>query len=171
MNSLTQELTTEAQDLIQQLKKVVVSVDDTMYASPISLLSGASIGAHVRHTLEFFDCLLNGANAEEINYDKRKRDQEIEVSRAAAMVRIDALFNELGSVTINRSLKLVSQGLGAKARTMGSSLERELWYTIEHAIHHMAIIKIGILHQSPGFVFPEHFGVASSTVIFQQLQN
>jgi len=41
---------------------------------------------------------------------------------------------------------------------------RELAYNIEHAIHHMAIIKIGINEVSPYILLPSAFGVASSTI-------
>ena len=49
-----------------------------------------------------------------------------------------------------------------------SSLERELAYNIEHAIHHMAIIKIAIQTVFPNVKLAENFGVAYSTVRYQK---
>ncbi|MDX1476670.1 MAG: hypothetical protein R3301_03155 [Saprospiraceae bacterium] len=51
---------------------------------------------------------------------------------------------------------------------MDSSLERELIYNIEHTIHHLAIIKIGLAIIAPDIPLPAHFGVAPSTVKYKQ---
>jgi len=40
---------------------------------------------------------------------------------------------------------------------------RELTYNIEHAVHHMAIMKIGISEIAPYVTCPRDFGVAVST--------
>lgn len=171
MNALTEQLTQEAISLLKQLSTVISSLDDQTYASHHELLSGASIGAHVRHTLEFFECLQKCPSSKEINYDLRQRNPELEVSRRSAMNFIDQLSDGFRFSSSATNLQLVSQGADGSTRQMTSSLDRELWYTIEHAIHHMAIIKIGILHAEPNFTFPQNFGIASSTVIYQQLQD
>ena len=49
-----------------------------------------------------------------------------------------------------------------------SSLERELAYNIEHAIHHMAIIKIAVQTVFPKVKLADNFGVAFSTVRYQK---
>jgi hypothetical protein len=49
-----------------------------------------------------------------------------------------------------------------------SSLERELAYNIEHAIHHMAIIKIALKTLFPKVKLADNFGVAYSTVRYQE---
>ena len=45
-----------------------------------------------------------------------------------------------------------------------STLERELVYNIEHAVHHMAMIKIGLRQIAPEILIDKNFGVAQSTV-------
>ena len=45
-----------------------------------------------------------------------------------------------------------------------SNYHRELAYNIEHAIHHMALIKLAIRKQCKYIVLPEHFRIVSSTV-------
>jgi hypothetical protein len=47
--------------------------------------------------------------------------------------------------------------------TVKSSYHREIVYNLEHAIHHMAIIKIGI-SQSTNVTLPDDFGVAPATI-------
>jgi len=43
---------------------------------------------------------------------------------------------------------------------------REVAYNLEHTIHHMALIKVGIREVSD-MEIPENFGVASSTIKFR----
>jgi hypothetical protein len=51
--------------------------------------------------------------------------------------------------------------------SMKSSFYRELAYNIEHAIHHMALLKVAINHSFSYITVPESFGVASSTVRYR----
>jgi hypothetical protein len=45
-----------------------------------------------------------------------------------------------------------------------SSVGRELMYAFDHAIHHIAIIKIGIKAAFPQIQIPQEIGVAPSTI-------
>ncbi len=47
---------------------------------------------------------------------------------------------------------------------IASNFYRELIYNIEHAVHHMAIMKIGVLEVAPYVSMPLDFGVAVSTI-------
>ena len=47
-----------------------------------------------------------------------------------------------------------------------SNAMRELIYNIEHAVHHMAIIKIGVREVAPYVTLPHDFGIAASTLRF-----
>jgi hypothetical protein len=51
---------------------------------------------------------------------------------------------------------------------VNSSLYRELLFNIEHAIHHMAILKIGTKIVLPEWDLPQQFGVAPSTIRHQK---
>ena len=162
-------LTNTATDLLIQLQGVLEELDDKLYAQKTDLLSGASIGAHVRHSLEFFSCLLEEANFGEVNYDLRKRDLEIESSTEAAAIMVKDIIEGLSNVSSDTSINLSTKLFGESGAevSLTTSLHRELWYTIEHAIHHFAIIKMGIKNHNSSFKFPENFGVASSTMIHQ----
>jgi len=48
-----------------------------------------------------------------------------------------------------------------------TNYHREIAYNLEHTIHHMALIKIGILELSD-LQIPEGFGVASSTMKYKK---
>jgi hypothetical protein len=50
--------------------------------------------------------------------------------------------------------------------TSSSTYYRELMHNLDHAIHHMAMIRVG-LTTMPGITLPEDFGVAYSTLKFR----
>lgn len=169
MDHPTASLTSIVQILLNQLQVVLHKLDDDSYGSSMEILSNSSLGGHVRHTLEFFDCWLQGVNTLQINYDERKRDHRLETERQYAIQKIKQLIGSFQAVSADENAILITQINPTEdtAHSFNSSTNRELWYTIEHAIHHFAIIKIGIIHFFPQFQFPDNFGVASSTVSYQ----
>jgi hypothetical protein len=52
--------------------------------------------------------------------------------------------------------------------TIETNYFRELTYNIEHAVHHMAIMKIGIREVAGQVVIPTSFGVATSTIRYRE---
>jgi len=48
-----------------------------------------------------------------------------------------------------------------------TGLEGELVYNIEHAIHHMAIIRIAVEKELPSIKLDKYFGLACSTIRFR----
>ncbi|NNF01693.1 MAG: DinB family protein [Bacteroidia bacterium] len=137
----------------------------------MDILSGASIGMHFRHVIEFFDCVVDGVSNGMINYDLRKRNGVIEQDPLAASRRILELRNWIQEQHEDKALELQSdmcEGdtfLGSGVR---SSYNRELIYAIEHAIHHMAIIKIAVINSFPDLQLEPNFGVAFSTVRYRE---
>ncbi|MEM9328327.1 MAG: DinB family protein, partial [Bacteroidota bacterium] len=74
-----------ARGLLHQLTSVLTQLTDEDFSKPIGVLSGSSVGQHVRHTIEFFICLMDGVGKGEINYDNRKHDQFIQEDRKLAL--------------------------------------------------------------------------------------
>lgn len=161
-----------SQALLNDLKKVVSDLDATAYAGAQDVLSGASVGQHVRHLLEFYQCLLGQCLNGRVNYSLRVRELQLEQSAEYASGVCDDLICQLQYLDGDQSLILDMDDLDiqADAVSVPSSLARELIYCVEHAIHHMAIIKIGIMLQNPQFTLPEGFGVAPSTIRYRTSQ-
>ena len=81
--------------LQQAVKNVFVQISDTLhqltdeqYRRPSITLSNATIGQHVRHVIELFLCLKQGYEAGIVNYEKRKRDINIETDRQLAILAV-----------------------------------------------------------------------------------
>jgi hypothetical protein len=53
-------------------------MDTAQYTQPLTVFSGSSVGQHVRHTVEFFQCFILGLENGVVDYDARKRDFLIE---------------------------------------------------------------------------------------------
>lgn len=156
-----------------QLKEILLNIEDEIYVMPIPKLGESSIGQHVRHTLEFYQCLLDGISEGVVNYDKRERNYLLETSTNKAIEVIDDVLESLKKSVPSKSLYLeVCYELDKDSTsTVKTNFSRELIYNIEHAIHHMAIIKIGIFELKLDVSIPEGFGIAVSTLKYKRSLN
>jgi uncharacterized damage-inducible protein DinB len=160
------ELKIAAENVLIQLEDVVLNIKDEDFSKPVNSLNGATIGQHIRHTLEFFTCLTNTLDSGEVCYDKRDHDKQIEEKKEVAGRVILEVRNRINEIDQETPL-ILHVGYdhdSDKMIAIQTNYLRELAYNIEHAIHHMAIIKIGINEVCPYIMLPEGFGVASSTI-------
>jgi len=155
-----------SKNLLEELKTVISQLDNIDYSKSLDLLSGSTIGQHTRHILEFYQCFIEGNSAKEIDYDLRKRNITIETNTLFAGNCIDEINNAIEN-TSDSSI-LLKFNNGDESEYISSSIERELVYNIEHAIHHMAIIKIAIISHFCFVNLPPNFGVAPSTVQYHK---
>ncbi|MFN5133856.1 MAG: hypothetical protein ACK5DG_00975 [Chitinophagaceae bacterium] len=150
-----------------QLNVALEQVTDEEYVQPSQNLSNATIGQHTRHIIEMYQCLLNGYDAGLVCYDHRKRDMAIETNKEfAKQLLVDIA---LQSNQPNKELELTAIYGDATAEELKVSTNyyRELAYNLEHTIHHMALIKVGLKELNKSYV-SENFGVASSTTRYRQ---
>ncbi|GJM29986.1 MAG: hypothetical protein DHS20C17_26210 [Cyclobacteriaceae bacterium] len=145
-------------------------IDKKVYTKPIDILSNSSIGEHTRHILEFYQCLLVQNERGSVNYDLRDRNQLLQSEPAFALKVLSEIMNSLPNQYLNRPINLeISYDQDqTNPAVVVTSLERELVYNLEHVIHHLAIIKIGLSIVAPQMVLPNGFGVAVSTMRFKQ---
>lgn len=155
-----------AANILSQLDDVIAQLEPGDYCRASALLSGSTIGQHVRHTLEFFICLMDGMPQGTVNYDNRKRDKMIEEDGDFARKVIRGIADFVTSQPNNVALKMeASFGYEPEAPSViPSNYLRELIYNIEHAIHHMALIRVAINEFCSYVTLPDDFGVASSTI-------
>lgn len=156
-------------DILMQLAEVVGQLTDADYARPLSVLSGNTIGKHVRHILEFYELLVTSVQMGQLNYDRRQRDLRLEIDTDEVLRRIGSVDRTIHRLDLNQPLVLTADlsVKGTEPVQIPSSIARELLYNIEHAIHHMALIQIAVQSDFPTVDLPMHFGVAYSTVQHQ----
>jgi uncharacterized damage-inducible protein DinB len=148
---------------LMEQQELLLKLSDKQYQHQSELLSGASIGQHLRHVVEFYDCLLNGLSQEKINYEKRARSLELENNRKTAIKKISSIIEQLLSLGLNSRLYLEIEDT-----IIATSVERELYYNLEHSIHHQALIKVGLKEQNIGNMVSADFGVAPSTLKYRK---
>lgn len=152
-------------NLLGQLEALLEQLDDTQYRERLPILSNVSLGQHTRHILEFFLELEKGYETGLVDYDRRKRDQRIENSRVFAIGKLREVAGGLDKPNKEMTLAvdLDKDEMGLPSSRVSSNYYRELVYNLEHTVHHMALLRIGIEAIS-GPALPDGFGVAVSTL-------
>lgn len=152
-----------SQKLLADISGVISQLRHEDYGLSLSILNGNSIGKHVRHILDLFECLIDSSESGSLNYDKRKRNPETETKKEYAIAKIQHIIQNLEHLDLRKNL-ILKQQLQDLHCTINSSTERELLYNIEHCVHHLAIIRIGIENSFEYVEISENFGVAHSTI-------
>lgn len=157
-------------NILSQLTDLVNQLTEQDFVKPVSTLGNSTLGQHLRHTLEFFICLEKGFESGTINYDKRAHDKLIETDKFIALSVISKIREFVSIQQTDRGLKLEAAYDLDKEEfvTIETNYLRELVYNIEHAVHHMAIMKIGIREAAPYVKLSPDFGIAASTIRYQE---
>ncbi|MCU0471726.1 MAG: hypothetical protein MUF58_24420 [Arcicella sp.] len=90
-----------------------------------------------------------------------------EVDKDFTVGLLEEIKEKLSVFTSDRPLILRTRFGGDEPVEVASSFYRELTYLIEHTIHHLAIIKIGLNEVYPEIIIPKNFGVAHSTIRYR----
>lgn len=155
------------------MKQLIISSINSNLNNAISLLDAidsktyqdnsigpyySSIGSHIRHTLDFFDCIISGLDTNDIDLTARKRDEILSMNKEAAKNHIYKLQEVLVSfVDVNTDyLVHVTDNLGQGKVTVNYTLESILAHANSHAIHHYATIgyilnQLEVELKIPGF--------------------
>lgn len=151
---------------LKEIRSLLVKVQNNLYVAPQMILNGATIGQHFRHILEFYISLEKGLQNGIVSFDDRERNVLIETDVEYAMERINKLINFIENIEGDRSIQLKANYATSSEDTsfIQSSLYRELAYTMDHTIHHLAIVKIALSNDLERLGIGENFGVAPSTV-------
>lgn len=153
--------------LLEQSVHLLATIDDAAYTAPAELFGGQRIGGHIRHVIDFYECLIRGLPDGVVDYDARRRDSVLETDRRAAMARLEDLARTLrGDPRLRsvRTLRVASEGATFAESTIG----RELQAVASHTVHHFALVAL--LLQSQGCSVPAEFGVSKATLDFRAAQ-
>lgn len=158
-----------AKENLFQLKGLLESINVEDYSLKLDVLSGSSIGEHIRHVLEFYLLLVSGAFTGVVNYDKRERNKKIETETLYALETIDKILNGIEVISLEETMDFEADytQYGSENNKVKSSLGRELAYCVEHSIHHQALIKAGLVVLNKKELTNNYFGVAYSTIRYR----
>lgn len=155
------------ESLLAELERgtaIIRSLDDRAFASCPD--GQSSIGAHIRHNLDFVNALLNGIAERVVDYDARPRDRRVENDRQHAIDEMLFACARLRNITddLITGLVLVKSEVDEDAWHT-SSVSRELEFVHSHTVHHYAFIAR--LVAAAGRTVDEEFGVAPSTLRYR----
>jgi hypothetical protein len=159
---MIQTMQVQVADILSQLNSLLDELTDEEYCQPSQQLGNQRIGAHVRHIVALFQCLVLGYETGTVNYENRSRDKAIETERTAAITALTSIMNS--SNLEDKEINIICFG---DRFLINSNYYRELLYNIEHAIHHMALIRIGV-NEISSISLPNNFGVAPSTIKYRE---
>ena len=150
-----------------QLSHSLNQLEKEQYGYPCMNLSGNTIGQHVRHIIEMFQCLESGYFSGEVDYEKRKRDPQIETDISFATGLLQGIILQISKK--NKPLKLLTyyDDLSDQPEKIATNYFREIAYNLEHTIHHMALIRVG-LRELGDIPVDDTYGVAVSTLKYRK---
>ena len=164
------KLSSNCADILQQLRTTVGQLNPEQYSLSLPVLSGSSVGMHVRHIAELLGCLVAGYEKGIVNYDDRERNLKLETDPVYAACYTLELENQISEQEDLPMLLKANYSLTANTdHFIKTSYYRELAYNIEHTIHHMAILRIALHQHFPHIRLNGGFGIAPSTLRYKQV--
>ena len=167
MNKQIVHLTEAIKNVFGQVENVLYDLTDEEYSMQSNILFNATIGQHVRHVIELFAELNKGYESGLVNYEKRKRDYKIETDKHFAASLLKDILNNVEKEDKSLLLEAGLNGDAEEVINISTNYYRELAYNIEHTIHHMALIRVGVNELSSVRV-DDNFGIASATIKYRK---
>ena len=167
-NPSTEILIAENIKVLREAQKLLERMEDRLYTHVDAPTFTSSIGAQLRHCLDFYQCFLRGVKNGKVDYDLRERDEVTEHSRTHAIERITKTTEMLWKLSLaeEQATLWVKQD---SPYWCTSSLRRELQFLLSHLVHHQALVAV-MLHLQ-GFVPNEDLGVAPATLEHRKARN
>lgn len=158
-----------ALQLIDEIIEALNVIPQDIYVGSIDLFDGVTIGRHFRHIYDFFNCLTTQCEHDQVDYAQRERDTVIETNKEISIEHFSNLKLSVQDLEESKVLSVYADfksddGSRPEVKT---TVGRELMYVYDHAIHHLAIIKIGLQSVDPTLPIKKNLGVAASTTFHQ----
>eukprot|EP00127_Corallochytrium_limacisporum_P006488 Clim_evm19s229 gene=Clim_evmTU19s229 len=182
-----------AADTLATFSSLVNSTTDDQFVAPSNLIKGSTVGKHLRHCLDHYDKIIaqlseakqqeadgllsaegkrRKLTSEPVEYDRRRRETDIESSRESALEairRIQGLFQDVKDEDLDLEVTVRAMiTADGTENDLRSTVARELHFVNHHAIHHAAMMKV--VAAEHGVELPSSFGLAPSTRNYQSKQ-
>lgn len=157
-------------NMASQIKTLLQEMDAADYARPLEIFKGSTLGQHFRHIIDFYRCLLRDVNQGIVDYGDRERETDVETDPGYAIHALNEITGKIELLQEQQSLQVRADFSTHESEgrpLVFSSIGRELMFAYDHAVHHLAIIRIGLRVALPDLLFDENLGVAPSTVKYR----
>ena len=149
---------------LQRGVKLINAIDDSQYGDNSIAPYYSSIGIHMRHILDVFDCIFDGLETKKVDLSARKRNELAEEKVAFGLQYFEEVIEKLESLkSADLDVKVeVRDDLGLGMITANYTLASALIQAHSHAIHHFA--SIGYIISQLGINLPDaDFGYNPTT--------
>jgi len=153
--------------ILRQIGELLSRMNDGQYTKELELYNGSCIGQHIRHIYDFYNSIVRSIEIGELDYADRERNPDIERYTHNAALNFMSLSKIIMSLDEDTLIDVVTEfGIDdlPNRKRVSTSIGRELLYAYDHAIHHLAIVKMGIQTNFPDFFIDAEIGVAPSTI-------
>lgn len=151
--------------LLEQGLVLLESLDRDAYSMKSPM--GASVGSHIRHIVDFYQCFLRDVPSLQFDYDCRARDADVEQDVDVAVSRLRAIRESFGAATFDPDATCLCKTEASQPPEFApSTIRRELQHLHAHTVHHFALISY--ILTGYGIPVPNGFGVAPSTLAYLQ---
>ncbi len=153
--------------IIQNLNRginLLNSISDQEYSNNSTAPYYSSIGVHMRHILDVFNCVFQGIEEGHIDLSSRERNELAEIKVSVGLDYFEQTISQLNKVN-SEDLDMVvkvKDDLGLGMVTANYTLAAALIQAHSHAIHHFA--SIGYIISQLGISLPDSdFGYNPTT--------
>jgi uncharacterized damage-inducible protein DinB len=158
-------------ETIKQARTFLQHISHRAYQKVMAPYVASSAGAHMRHVIDHYLALKQGAKEGVVDYNQRHRDSDIAQSTTSALQAWKDIENWLLEVyqsDMHTELTVLSETSVKEIYVdeVRSTLGRELLFVSSHAIHHFSLLAIILSLQ--GLTKDTLFGVAPSTATYQR---
>ena len=139
-------------------------ISDAEYSNTTIAPYYSSIGGHMRHILDVFDCLFEGLKSNDVNLINRKRNELAENYTKNGIQYFEIIVSKLQTLKTEDFNKIinVTDDLGLGIVTANYTLSAILIQAHSHAIHHFA--SVGYIISQLGIQLPDDdFGFNPTT--------
>ncbi len=149
---------------LQRGIKLLNAIDDKQYGDNSIAPYHSSIGIHMRHILDVFDCIFSGLESRKVDLSARKRNELAETKVDFGLMYFEEIMEKLEKLE-SENLNIVVEvkdDLGLGVVTANYTLASALIQAHSHAIHHFA--SIGYVISQLGINLPDSdFGYNPTT--------
>jgi uncharacterized damage-inducible protein DinB len=149
---------------LQRGIQLLSSISNEEYCNKTIAPYYSSIGEHMRHILDVFDCVFEGLESNDINLINRSRNEQVENYTKTGIIYFEDIIQKLHKLNTEdfETIVNVTDDLGLGTVTVKTTLIGILMQAHSHAIHHFAIV--GYIISQLGIQLPDDdFGFNPTT--------
>ena len=147
-------------------------ITDAQYSDKSVAPYYSSIGGHMRHILDIFDCIFEGLESRKVDLAARKRNELVEEYTVHGLQYFESIITKLNTLESCNFDEIVEvkDDLGLGEVTANYTLASALIQAHSHATHHFA--SIGYIISQLGIDLPDaDFGYNPTTPKKETLEN